>query len=74
MTAPAEDHTGEDQFGPFIVEHNEVIRKKAINEAMDDIAQYVQKHTHCCSHIPLWVVSKEPLMKFIAELRQQEQS
>ena len=28
MTAPAEDHTGEDQFGPFIVEHNEVIRKK----------------------------------------------
>ena len=44
MTAPAEDHTGEDQFGPFIVEHNEVIRKKTINELLGWLRNYIGSH------------------------------
>ena len=41
MTTPAEDHTGEDQFGPFIVEHNEVIRKKAVNDSVNKLMIYI---------------------------------
>ena len=46
MTAPAEDHTGEDQFGPFIVEHNAEIGKKAINEVLDKLRSKVFAKKH----------------------------
>lgn len=46
--------------------HDEQVRRKVL----DDLARYIQKHTHCCSTMPLLVVSKEPLLVFIQSLRQ----
>lgn len=54
-------------------EHDNQMREegaKAERErVLDDVAQYIQKHTHCCSHMPLWVVTKDPLLEFIQSLR-----
>ena len=70
MTAPAEDHTGEDQFGPFIVEHNEIIRKKAINEVLDKIENFFDKNFDSMNDERF----EDCFKKKLASLRQQEQS
>jgi radical SAM protein with 4Fe4S-binding SPASM domain len=44
--------------------------KQERERVLDDVAQWVQKHTHICRPLGIHVVSKSPLTEFIQSLRQ----
>jgi hypothetical protein len=39
---------------------------------LDDVAQWVEKHTHRCQSLRIAVITKYALLDFLKELRQQE--
>lgn len=50
----------------------EGIREDERNKVLEDVAQWVEKHTHRCQSLRIAVITKYALLDFLKELRQQQ--